>query len=129
MMPPSDNAQLRRWVYALLIVTSIAGVCGRIMSTGRSYDPGVYRAEGDVTSSLAEWPKIRPEPTPTHGANDRSRWATVRALVDNGTYVIGHREFDEQTGLAKRDPTTDKIKDEGIVTEDGWGTIDKVLKP
>jgi hypothetical protein len=128
MMPTSDNAQLRHWVYALLIVTSVAGVCGRIMSTGRNYDPGVYRAEGDVASSLAPWPKIRPEPTPTHGANDRSRWATVRALVDNGTYVIGHREFDEQTGLAEHD-STGKIKDEGIVAEDGWGTIDKVLKP
>jgi len=171
MMPTSDNAQLRHWVYALLIVTSVAGVCGRIMSTGRNYDPGVYRAEGDVASSLAPWPKVRPEPTPTHGANDRSRWATVRALVDNGTYVVGHREFDETTGVAKREVPLSlapierssfnlvelgihvnllpkeaksllafavslisifldgKIKDKGIVTEDGWGTIDKVLKP
>ncbi len=29
---------------------------------------------------------------PTFGSNDRSRWATVRALVDNGTYEIGYRD-------------------------------------
>ena len=29
---------------------------------------------------------------PTFGSNDRSRWATVRALVDEGTFVIGRRD-------------------------------------
>jgi hypothetical protein len=42
-------------------------------------------------------------------------------LVDNGTYVIGHREF---TG-----PNDNDFRDSGIITEDGWRTIDKVLRP
>ena len=44
----------------------------------------------------------------------------MRALVDNGTYAIGHRDVD---------PATGKFVDRGIVTEDGWRTIDKVLQP
>ena len=57
---------------------------------------------------------------PTFGANDRSRWDTVRALVDHGTYAIGERESD---------PATGGYRDTGIVTEDGWKTIDMVLHP
>jgi hypothetical protein len=56
----------------------------------------------------------------TQGDNDRSRWDTVRALVDDGTYAIGHRETD---------PATGKYVDRGIIAEDGWKTIDKVLRP
>src|SRR5262249_13583739 len=44
-----------------------------------------------------------------------------RALVDHGTYVIGKRT--PQRGL------DGKPIDEGVVTEDGWQTIDKVLRP
>jgi hypothetical protein len=54
------------------------------------------------------------------GDNDRSRWATVRALVDHGTYVIGHRD---------RNPRTGQYCDRGIITEKGWETVDKVLRP
>ena len=43
-----------------------------------------------------------------------------RALVDNGTYAIGHREID---------PATGKYVDRGICTAEGWITIDKVLHP
>src|SRR5262249_8962222 len=53
-------------------------------------------------------------------SNDRSRWATVRALVDHGTWVIGRRETD---------PATGKYRDEGIIFEDGWQSVDKVLHP
>ena len=58
---------------------------------------------------------------PTHGDNDRSRWDTIRALVENGTYAIGVRT---STG-----PTENDFVDSGISTEDGWVTIDKVLDP
>jgi hypothetical protein len=58
--------------------------------------------------------------TPLQGENDRSRWVTVRALVDHGTYVIGHRDQNEQTG---------GYTDRGIMTEPGWDTVDKVLRP
>ncbi len=66
------------------------------------------------------WPKTRPDPTPTFGANDRSRWDTIRALVEDGTYVIGYRETDPATGT---------YRDYGIVREPEWGTIDRVLRP
>ncbi|MEX0818087.1 MAG: hypothetical protein WD070_00795, partial [Pirellulaceae bacterium] len=59
------SAQLRRFVYTLLIVTSVATMVGRIMS--------VESASGK-TAMLS--------------ANDRSRWCTIRALVDHGTYEI-----------------------------------------
>ena len=79
-------------IYALLIILAAGGVVGRIMS-------------------------IR---SPTFGSNDRSRWSTVRSLVDDGTYVIGHRQTD---------PSTGKYLDSGIVAEADWDTIDKVLRP
>jgi hypothetical protein len=54
-----------------------------------------------------------------HSPNDRSRWATVRALGDEGTYAIGKRvEHDDGS-----------YTDEGITFQEGWGTIDKVLHP
>ena len=39
--------------------------------------------------------KVRPDPSATHGDNDRSRWDTIRALVEDGTYAIGKREITE----------------------------------
>jgi hypothetical protein len=82
---------------------------------------------------------------PTFGANDRSRWVTVRSLVDEGTYVIGRRNKDqpvdgvvrllgaqdslEMTVLAFESYYARKGIDTGLTTQDGWGTIDKVLNP
>jgi hypothetical protein len=66
------------------------------------------------------WPADPPESMPTFGSNDRSRWDTIRALVDHGTYAIGYRDFDPDTG---------QYRDRGIVTEEGWQTSDKVLHP
>lgn len=40
-------------------------------------------------------------------------------LVDDGTYVIGHRATDPQTGI---------FRDEGVMLENGW-CQDKVLRP
>jgi hypothetical protein len=68
------------------------------------------------------WPGERPAAVPTFGSNDRSRWATVRALVDEGTYAIG-----------RRDPSTatpdNPYGDHGIIFEPGWTSIDRVLRP
>lgn len=72
-----------------------------------------------VVAVAVAWARILAS-TPFQGANDCSRWVTVRALVDEGTYVIGHRDHDEQTG---------GYTDRGIMTEPGWDTIDKVLRP
>lgn len=90
-MHADDFLPLRRSVYVLLIIIAASAVAGRILA---------------VT---------------THADNDRSRWDTVRALVDNGTYAIGHRDTDPAN--------PNKYKDRGICTEEGWITIDKVLRP
>src|SRR4029077_3506677 len=55
----------------------------------------------------------------TLGSNDRSRWCTIRALVDDGTYAIGRRDY-------AADGT---YQDSGVTTEEGWGTVDKFLHP
>ena len=81
------EASLRRSVYALLICATMAAVVGRLLTVDEH----------------------------CLSANDRSRWSTVRALVDDGTYAIGKRES--------------RKKDTGIVTEKGWHTIDLVLHP
>jgi hypothetical protein len=74
---PIDRVALRRIVYALLIVISASEMTGRILQV-----------------------KSKSGRTPMLSANDRSRWANIRALVDHGTYEIdavsyrptGHRD-------------------------------------
>jgi hypothetical protein len=78
--PSKTCLSLRRTVYGLLIVASLATTTGRILA--------VRSAERD---------------TPFLSANDRSRWCTIRAVVDHGTYAI-----DE------------------VIRDKGWDTIDKV---
>jgi hypothetical protein len=92
MGAPTDPPPLRRLVYTLLVGVASASLFGRI---------------------LAVSPVIV-------SANDRSRWATARALVEEGTYEIGRRWTDPDTG---------EYADSGIVAEPGWDTIDKVLRP
>src|SRR5947209_2100132 len=45
----------------------------------------------DADAPTRLWPATRPYPVPMFGSNDRSRWATIRALVEDGTFVIGRR--------------------------------------
>jgi hypothetical protein len=120
MSSTTDSLPLRWMVYTLLIVVAAGAMLGRILSVANLHDPRTYRAEDDTESPRSVWPKTHPEPVPTLGGNDRSRWSTIRALVDDGTYEIGRRTVDRQTG---------SFKDKGIVTEDGWRTLDKVLHP
>jgi hypothetical protein len=54
---------------------------------------------------------------PMHSPNDRSRFATIRALGDNGTYAIGSVNEDGS------------YTEGSIVAEMGWDTIDKVRRP
>jgi hypothetical protein len=128
-MNAAETVPLRRTLYAVLIAVVAGMLGGRILSVDRVYEPDLFRASappaGDEGrfgpySARRPWPATRPEPMPTFGSNDRARWATIRALVDQGTYAVGHRETDPETG---------KYRDTGIVTEDGWQTIDKVLRP
>ncbi len=84
---------------------------------------------------------------PTFSSNDRARWATVRALVDEGTFVVGRRDRNVvlagavgplgatnvleaaalyEAGYRQR---ISKESNTGIVFDDEWGTVDKVLHP
>lgn len=59
---------------------------------------------------------------PSLSPNDASRWATVRALREGGTFAIGHRRTATST-------SAEPYRDVGIVTEPEWATIDRLLVP
>jgi hypothetical protein len=80
----------RREMYALLLLISVSIVGARILA-------------GRLVFS----------------ANDQSRWSTVRALVDSGSYSIGRREVNADGSY----------RDSGVVTYRGWNTVDKVMNP
>jgi hypothetical protein len=80
----------RRAAYGLLIVAAASVVAARVL-----HGPPVF------------------------SVNDQSRWSTIRALVDNGTYSIGWR-YERIDG---------SYRDIGIVSEDGWRTVDMVMEP
>jgi hypothetical protein len=76
----SDSiASLRRAVYGLMIIVSCASAAGRTMT--------VESSSGD---------------TPFLSANDRSRWSTVCALVDYGTFELDDVIF-RSNGKRRRD--------------------------
>src|SRR5262245_49214755 len=117
-MPPDPRRQLS----TLIILAAFGMAVGRILSAELVLEPSLHRAPGETTPTKRAWPPTRPTPMPTFGSNDRPRWATVRSLVDEKTFVIG-----------RRDPAlkseTNKYGDSGITFEDGWGTVDKVMNP
>ena len=78
---------------ALLIVIASAQVAGRIATVARLYEPALLR-DGKVAGFSPAWPASRPDPSPFLSSNDRSRWGTVRALVEENTYVLGKRDRD-----------------------------------
>src|SRR5262245_34120670 len=121
MTPAADNATLRRQLYAVMIVAAAVLTAGRILSANLVHEPYLHRDESDTQSSARVWPKLRPKPTPMFSSNDRSRWATIRALVDEGTYAVGQR--------TRSDAEPKGYKDSGIIFEDGWGSVDKVMDP
>lgn len=82
-----DPKRLERVVVWVLILSSLILTTGRLLAV-RSKD----------------------QHTPMLSANDRSRWCTVRALVDHGTYVI-------DDVIADRHPRTGRTP---------WRTIDMV---
>src|SRR4051794_37039851 len=121
MVSTDPNARLRRTVYTVLTVVTVAVAAARVVGVELVYEPSLHRDESDTSPAAPSrvWPKARPTPTPSFSSNDKSRWATIRALVDEGTFAVGRREY-----------TPDgKYTDTGIVFEDGWKTLDKVLHP
>lgn len=131
---------------ALLIAAITLGITlAKLYSAQRLYEPSYHRAPGEPPGSRSAWPTSRPRPMPTFSSNDRSRWATVRALVDDGTFVVGTRDPkiyvitgvtqvlqtdvwnalpQVAVGLSARISSS-----KGICFEDGWQTVDLVLHP
>jgi hypothetical protein len=145
-MSLAEATSARKLVPALLIAVAAASAAGRICSTSRVYEPELARPDGDAADRRGIWPAKRPTPMPTFSSNDRSRWATVTALVDSGTYVIGRRDKTQvlasavaqfaavgpldgaASEAAAYDVRTSKA-DSGIIFQDGWQSVDKVLNP
>lgn len=84
------NALLRRSIYALLIVVACAATAGRILTVAS--DDGK---------------------TPFLSANDRSRWSTIRALVDHGTFELDDIIFRPDGKRDKHWATIDLVKHRG----------------
>ncbi|HYV36558.1 MAG TPA: hypothetical protein VE988_12675, partial [Gemmataceae bacterium] len=124
-MSPTDPSCYRKRVYMLLIVIAAATAAGHVCSSTRVFDPDNFKDDANPDPRRTNvWPASRPKPTPAFGSNDISRWVTIRALLEEGTYVIGRRYpgpgNDYTTGYT----------DVGITFEPGnaWRSIDKVLK-
>ena len=125
--PASD---LRRGMYALLITLSVGTMAGRILAVN-SVD--LIRSEERLKSEAVDQEKQKLQGSaqlagmtdrqledltrtdwqkhaPFLSANDRSRWLTVRALVEQGTYAIDQYVTDPKT-------------------YPNWDTIDMVMHP
>ncbi len=89
--------QLRWSIYFLFITIATGAMLGRILAVN-SVD--LVALESHLhREGRKDWQRQRP----FLSANDRSRWATVRSLVEQGTYAI-----------------------DDVVAERGWDTIDMV---
>lgn len=130
-----DRASLRWSVYSLLITLSVGAMLGRILAVDAVDMQALQRvrmqkveeklqreeaalkkrglSEQELDAKLAprkeelyRWAKLR---RPFLSANDRSRWCTLRALVEDDMRVEGHSY------------AIDKV-----IQEPGWDTIDMV---
>lgn len=140
-----DNRSLARLAGTIIILVSVALVAGRIALVTRLLEPALLRKANDPGFS-PPWPGTRPEPTPFISSNDKSRWATVRALTENGTFVVARRdkEMVRATALLPLFQTTwhgalasagaaHRLRlaaDRGFLfEEEAWKTVDRVLDP
>ncbi|MSR31068.1 MAG: hypothetical protein EXR99_06120 [Gemmataceae bacterium] len=130
---------------ALVITLSLGVALANLLSTQRVYEPTYHKAVGEKTDSKSPWPLTRPKPMPTYSSNDRSRWATVRALVDEKTFEVGKRDpFIGLLSAVAQTGQTDPLcamtiaafgltrrvgSSSGISFEDGWQTVDLILHP
>ncbi len=86
------SAEWRQAIHALMIAIAFAMMLARVARVD-SPDPK--------------------NPTPFLSANDRSRWATIRALGDEGTYVLDDIIFDEQGKRIRGWHTIDLVRHRG----------------
>lgn len=123
------SADSRQSIYLILTAVAVAIAAAKVVGAENLLEPSRYKSPAAKdgrpsygSESYREWPAERPEPTPMFSSNDKSRWATVRCLVDEGTYAIGRRVYPDAS-----DPT--KFKDEGVVAEPQYKSLDIVLRP
>ena len=117
----ADPSDMRRSAFLLLTAVAVAIAAAKTVGGENVYEPSRYKpaAEGGYGYEPdRKWPETRPDPVPMFSSNDKSRWATVRALVHDKTYVIGKR-------TVPHDPKSDT----GIVAEPAYKSTDVVLNP
>jgi len=84
MLTSTDSTRaLRFGIYGILIAIGLGNVVGRVLSVNSADRIGLEKEYRDV-QKRENWERQRP----FLSGNDRSRWMTVRALVDHGTYEI-----------------------------------------
>lgn len=120
------DPSLRRSIYSLMLVATTGVLVARVANVELLYEPSLHtpRPKPDQPGEFypaRKWPATPPPPSPTFSSNDRARWATVKAFVEENTFVIGHRVPDEKAAKGYRD--------EGITFQPGYGSVDKVLNP
>jgi hypothetical protein len=108
-----------------IIFVAVAMGAGRICSAQFVLEPSLYKLKSSDPVGRT-WPTERPEPTPMFSSNDKSRWALVSALVDDGTFAIGRRVEVDEDGLGYKDSGNDVIFDKATGK---WKSIDIVLRP
>ena len=135
---------MNRSIYTLILVVAVGVAVGRIMSVQLILEPSGHRNEDDPPGKRL-WPKKTPKAMPTFGSNDRSRWATVRALVEKKTYAVGERDPKtyrnsavalvgqvnplQAVAVAQAGFTVRVRSSTGIIFEEGYESVDKVLHP
>ncbi len=131
MTPADPTAALRHTAYLFLSAVAVAVMVAKIVGGENVYEPSRYAppidksfGAGRIDAPARKWPTERPDPTPTFGSNDRSRWATIEALVHDRTYVVGTRE--------KFIATEKPFGDRGIIFDpktERIQTLDVVMNP
>jgi len=115
-----SRSRLRHGVYALLATMALASLLGRIGAVASVDRIGLEKklvadavakveATGEAPDMAAIRATIEKEKRlirPFLSGNDRSRWLTIRSLVERGTFAI-----------------------DDLVVEPGWDTIDAVVHP
>jgi hypothetical protein len=105
-------------MYTLMLVVATGLMVARVANVELLYEPSLYKAY-----PARKWPSEKPVPWPSFGSNDRARWATVKAIVEDHTFVIGRRveNPDDPKGYT----------DSGILFSEtkGFGSVDVVLHP